>query len=137
MRHWRISLIMNASRWNIFFPFFLMRHFQLKLRPFWYNFSIIGATFLPQCAHLKTPINFRFLYLIIWLCFLPKCTSYFFSLMSPGVQRQMIWSWKSPSAMRALERLCASVFAVMARQFVRSGETPRAAFPGARIRFLT
>ena len=52
------------------------------------------------------------------------------------MQTEMIAPREGPFAEMALERPVARVFAVVARQFVRSREFPAAAFPVAVVRFL-
>lgn len=48
----------------------------------------------------------------------------------------MVAAGEASVAMPTLERLCAGVLAVMARQFIRTRESPFAALPTTLVRFL-
>ena len=52
------------------------------------------------------------------------------------VQGKMIGSGECPFAQSTLKRTIARVFAIMSRQFIRSGEFPSASLPRALVRFL-
>ena len=58
-------------------------------------------------------------------------------LMTFQVQGQVIRTWKTAIAMNTFERLGTSVFAIMASQFVTSGESPLTSFPRTLVRLLT
>jgi hypothetical protein len=58
-------------------------------------------------------------------------------LVTFQVQGQVIRTWKTAIAMNTFERLGTSVFAIMASQFVTSGESPLTSFPRTLVRFLT
>lgn len=53
------------------------------------------------------------------------------------VKWQVIWPWKAPVTVRALEWLCTSVFSVVSCKFIRASKSPWAALPGTFIRFLS
>ena len=57
--------------------------------------------------------------------------------MTLHVQGQVVRARKGPLAQLTLEGLLSRVFAVMASQFVRSSEFPRAPLPSAGVRLLT
>ena len=59
------------------------------------------------------------------------------NLVSLHMKRQMITSGELSFAQMALEGFRSGVFAVVPRQFVRSGKFPRAAFPRTLVGFLT
>lgn len=55
----------------------------------------------------------------------------------PAVQGQVVGPGKAAVTVRTLEWLHSRVFAVMPRQFVRTGKLPGAAFPGALVGLLS
>ena len=59
------------------------------------------------------------------------------SLMPFEVESQMVGAGEGAVAVDALERFGTRVLAVVAGQFVRTGEPPLAAFPRALVRFFT